>query len=108
MKNIKLLSLLLAAVFAAGCAGTGSQSGSQSAGSQKAAASSDAEISSKVKAALAADPELSGTKIDATTTDGVVRLKGEIKSMALRKKVESIVRGVSGVKSIDNQLIITG
>ena len=35
-------------------------------------------------------------------------LKGEVKNMATRRKVEDIVRKVQGVKGIDNQLVITG
>lgn len=68
----------------------------------------DATITSKVKTALLADPDISSLKINVDTDKGVVRLKGEVKSMALRKKAESIARDVEGVKKVDNQLVITG
>ena len=68
----------------------------------------DATLTTQVKAALAADPELGGAKIDAQSTQGAVRLKGDIKSITLRRKAEEVTKGVKGVKSVDNQLVITG
>jgi len=110
MKPIQRSALLLSFVlplFAAGCA---SMTGANPDGSKKSAGQviDDATITSKVKAALLADPEISGLKINVDTAGGVVKLKGEIKTMALRRKAESIARGVEGVKSVDNQLVITG
>lgn len=72
------------------------------------AATDDTAITARTKSALQADPELNGFKIDVSTAQGVVRLKGEIKSLALRRKAEALVKSQSGVKSVDNQLIITG
>jgi hyperosmotically inducible protein len=68
----------------------------------------DVTIGTKMKAALAADPELSALKINVDTTQGNVRLRGEVKSMALRRKAEDMARKIEGVKSVDNQLMITG
>lgn len=110
MKNAKRSALLLSfllPLFAAGCAG---MAGTNPDGSKKTAGQvvDDATITSKVKAALLADPDIGGLKINVDTAGGVVKLKGEIKTMVLRKKAESIARGVDGVKSVDNQLVITG
>lgn len=109
-KNSTLLLLLLSAVLATGCAGMKGGSGSQGATSQRSTGEvvDDAAITAKVKAGLAADPDISALKINVNTDKGRVTLKGEVKTFALRKKAESIARDVSGVKSIDNQLIITG
>ena len=68
----------------------------------------DASVVTKVRAALSADPEVSALKITADSIKGTVRLKGEVKNMATRRKVEEIVRKVPGVKGIDNQTMITG
>lgn len=68
----------------------------------------DVTIGTKMKAALAADPELSALKINVDTTQGNVRLSGEVKSMALRRKAEDMARKIDGVKSVDNRLMITG
>lgn len=68
----------------------------------------DATIGTKLKAALAADPELSALKINVDTTQGNVRLRGEVKTITLRRKAEDIARKIEGVRSVDNQLVITG
>lgn len=110
MKHSKLLSVLVASAFVAGCAGTGSQSGDQKSSSQRSTGQviDDATITAKVKSALMADSEISGLKIDVDTMQGKVRLKGEVKTLALRKKAESIAKGVEGVQSVNNQLVVTG
>jgi hyperosmotically inducible protein len=111
MKN--LLAVTMAGVFLAGCAGMGQGGGygsSSGSGTQRTPgqAVDDVTIGTKLKAALAADPELSALKINVDTTQGNVRLKGEVKSMALRRKAEELARKTEGVKSVDNQLMITG
>ena len=68
----------------------------------------DVAVATKVRAALAADSEASALKITANSTKGTVVLKGEVKNMATRRKVEEIVRKVQGVKGVDNQMVITG
>lgn len=108
MKNIKLLALVLSAAVLAGCAGMNKSGAGSSASQQTSAATDDAAIVSKIKSSLAADADLKDAKIDVTSAQGAVRLKGEIKSLALRRKVDAIVKDVAGVKSVDNQLIVTG
>jgi osmotically-inducible protein OsmY len=109
MKHTKLFALLLSAAFVAGCAATKSESGSQTSSSRSTGqVVDDAAITAKVKAALLADPDVSALKINVDTNQGKVKLKGEVKSLAVRKKVESLAKDVAGVKSVDNQLIITG
>ena len=99
--------LLIAAMMAVALAGCGSMGGT---GTQRTVgeAVDDVTIGTKLKAALAADPQLSALKINVDTTQGNVRLKGEVKTFALRKKAEELARSIKGVKSVDNQLIITG
>jgi hyperosmotically inducible protein len=109
MKHTKLFALLLSIAFVAGCAATKSDSGSQTQSSRSTGqVVDDAAITAKIKTALLADPEVSALKINVDTSQGAVKLKGEVKSLALRKKVEQIAKGVAGVRSVDNQLIITG
>lgn len=106
MKNFALPVVLLSAALA----GCGHMPGSQSDSSKKSAGQvvDDTVITSKVKSALLADPDISSLKISVDTEKGRVRLKGEVKTLAIRKKVEALTRDVEGVKSVDNQLIITG
>jgi hyperosmotically inducible periplasmic protein len=113
-------ALVLAAILGTGCAmnpsgdkasSSPSSSAPSTASSTSASAtagSEDQQLASKVKAALAADADLAPVKIDVAASGSTVTLKGEIKSMVLRKKAQSITEGVSGVKSVDNRLIITG
>ena len=103
MKTI-LSAAMTAALVLAGCSAMTGGDGTRSTGQ----AVDDVGIGSKVKAALAGDPDLSALKINVDSTQGNVRLKGEVKSMALRRKAEDLARKVNGVKSVDNQLVITG
>lgn len=108
MKNIKLLGLLLSAAVLAGCAGTGAKSDTTAAGGQGAAAAStsDSAITQNVKSALAADPEIGGANLSVDTSQGKVRIKGEVKSVAAFLKAPSVVKKVPGVVEVDNQLIV--
>ena len=109
MKTTRFLAVIIAAMFAAGCAGmTGSSNQSKSSQTSAANATDDSSISSKAKSALQADPDLKNFKIDVSTSAGVVKIKGDIKSFALRRKAEDLIKAVPGVKSVDNQLLITG
>ena len=109
-------NMLVASVSAAllvGCAGMRGGDGTTQGygyGSQRTAGEvvDDAAITAQVKAKLAADPELSALKINVDSNQGAVRLKGEVKTLALRRKADQLVQSVKGVKSVDNQLIITG
>lgn len=101
----KLLVATMTAAALAGCAGPLGGINTQRSVGQ---AVDDVTIGTKLKAALAADPELSALKINVDTTQGAVRLKGEVKTITLRRKAEALARQIEGVKSVDNQLIITG
>ncbi len=100
----KLLIAAMVAVSLAGCANMGGSGPQRSVGQ----AVDDVTIGTRLKAALAADPDLSALKINVDTTKGAVRLRGEVKSMLLRRKAEDLARRIEGVRSVDNQLIITG
>ncbi len=102
-------TFLVAAAVAlslAGCAGMpGGQGGPTRTAGQ---AVDDVTIGTKMKAALAADPELSALKINVDTTQGNVRLRGEVKTIGLRRKAEDMARKIEGVKSVDNMLMVSG
>jgi len=107
MKRVILLSAVLPVALLIGCAAPKTLSGSAPM-TEQSAGTTDAAITTQVKAAIAADADLAASKIAVDTATGTVTLKGEIKSMMLRKKVEGIIYGVRGVKAIDNRLVITG
>jgi len=106
-----LLATLIATAFLAACAGMGGERGDTRGAAPSRSAGEvvdDAVIVTQMNAKLAADPELSAIKINVDSTQGAVRLKGEVKSISLRRKAEELARGIKGVKSVNNQLIITG
>lgn len=107
-----MLAAVVATMFLAGCAGMGGgdRGTSQGGASQRTAGEvvDDAAILAQIKAQLAADSELSALKINVDSMQGAVRLRGEVKTVALRRKAETLARGIKGVKSVDNQLVITG
>jgi len=74
----------------------------QSAGGQV----DDAELASKVKAKLAADPEVNPFEIDVDVNDGVVRLSGSVDTAADRTEAGRLAADTSGVVSVNNELTV--
>ena len=66
----------------------------------------DAAITAQISAGLARDPELSAIKIDVDTKDGAVILRGPAPSEAARDRAAGVARGVAGVVSVRNQLVL--
>ncbi|QHJ01188.1 BON domain-containing protein [Xylophilus rhododendri] len=66
----------------------------------------DAAITAQVSAGLARDPDLSAIKIDVDTKDGAVILRGPAPSADARERAGQLARGVLGVVSVDNQLVV--
>ena len=71
---------------------------------------SDSTITGKVKTALATDVGLKTvTKINVDTdNNGVVTLKGKVETADQKKRAEQVAKKVSGVKSVKNQLTVSG
>lgn len=66
----------------------------------------DRELTQKVTAALSADPALKGETIAVSTQNGVLRLSGEMSSVAMIYRVIETSRKVQGVRRInDNDLM---
>jgi len=82
------------------------KSSMKSAASKTKQAAKDTALTSEVKAKLLADSDTSGLKIHVTTTRGIVTLAGHVKSAQEKSRAEEIARGVSGVKSVHNRLIM--
>ena len=66
----------------------------------------DAAIGAKVKAKLAADPEVAALHIDVDTLDGVVTLSGRVESAAVRDEADKLTRGTEGVRAVVNNLVV--
>ncbi|QNP50342.1 BON domain-containing protein [Diaphorobacter aerolatus] len=76
----------------------------QSAASNAAVALDDTAITTKVKAAFAADPNLSAVLISVDTKDGVVTLSGPVKTADDSAHAARLTQAVEGVKSVVNSL----
>jgi osmotically-inducible protein OsmY len=96
----KLLSALFVAVSlvsVVGCA-----SGPQKEGTGEYI--DDTAITTKVKAAVLNEPTLKSAEINVETFKGVVQLSGFVKTQAEIDKAAAVTRGVSGVKSVKNDI----
>ena len=67
----------------------------------------DVTIRSHIEAALASDAVVSKLDVSTLVDNGKVTIMGSVKSAELKQRIERIVRGVKGVNSIDDQLVIT-
>ena len=66
----------------------------------------DTEITSKVKAAIFAKPGLDTLKISVDTKKGVVTLSGDVASSEHSDMAKALAKEVSGVKEVNNLLVI--
>lgn len=67
----------------------------------------DSVITSKVKAALIADPVTKARQIDVETFKGTVQLSGFVATAQEKEKAGEIARGVKGVVQVKNNLSLT-
>lgn len=67
----------------------------------------DATITAQVNAGLAKDPDLSALTINVDTVNGKVTLNGPAPSTVARDRAETIAKSVTGVTSVNNQLVVT-
>jgi hyperosmotically inducible periplasmic protein len=63
-------------------------------------------ISDSIRQKLAADQIVKGGAIEVVVKDGAVILKGAVEEDKQKTKAAKIAKSVSGVKSVDNQLMI--
>ena len=66
----------------------------------------DSVITTKVKTELANDEFLKSFQISVETRKGIVELSGFVDSQKAKDKAGQIARGVGGVKSVKNALIV--
>ncbi|MDP2239463.1 MAG: BON domain-containing protein [Burkholderiales bacterium] len=68
----------------------------------------DAVITTKVKAAVLEEPSLKSAEINVETSKGRVQLSGFVRSRADINKAVEVAKGVNGVKSVKNDMIVKG
>jgi osmotically-inducible protein OsmY len=102
VKRHRMLSILicigLVAVFL-GCASTPKKAGTGE-------YIDDSVITTKVKAAILDDPMLKVFQVNVETFKGEVQLSGFVDSAKAAAKAGEVARGVKGVKSVKNNLIV--
>ncbi|WP_333872929.1 BON domain-containing protein [Methylobacter sp.] len=89
--------LTLTLLTAAGCASTPKTEGTGE-------YVDDSVVTTKVKAALVNDPNVSAAEVNVETFKGVVQLSGFVNSRADMNKAIELARGVKGVKSVKNDM----
>jgi hyperosmotically inducible protein len=62
----------------------------------------DAWISTKIKAKIAADPDVNAFNIDVDVLQGVVTLSGEVKTAYAQRRAEEIASRTEGVRDVKN------
>ena len=75
-------------------------------GTAPANTSNDGAVQMAIDKAIGDEPTLSALGITATVLDGKVTLTGTVKSEALKSQVDKAIRAVSGVKQVDNQIVV--
>lgn len=64
----------------------------------------DAWLTAKTKIALFTDARVMGREINVESTEGLVRIRGNVSSVETKKTAENITKGIDGVKSVQNDL----
>jgi osmotically-inducible protein OsmY len=96
-----LIMALIFAVALIGCAGNRTH---ESTGQYI----DDSTITTKVKTALLADPEVSGLDVKVETFKGVVQLSGFVNDQRQATRAVEIARSVNGVRKVENKLSVKG
>jgi hyperosmotically inducible protein len=98
-KYLSALILALTLTSVVGCASTARQEGTGE-------YLDDTVLTTKVKAAVFNEPTLKSAEINVETFKGVVQLSGFVSSQTTANKAVDLARGVSGVKSVKNDMRI--
>jgi hyperosmotically inducible periplasmic protein len=75
-------------------------------GTKAGVAVEDTEITTKVKAAIFAEPGLKTLQISVDTVNGVVTLIGSVDSQANSDRAKALASAVADVKKVDNRLVV--
>jgi hyperosmotically inducible protein len=110
---MNILALTAACVLALGLAACASDpnssapaSGGASGQPEAKSDTSNAMLTGKVKAALAADVGLKTWDIDVDSYGTTVTLNGAVDSETTKKRAEEVARGVEGVATVKNNLTV--
>ena len=94
---IRNVAAVLMLGLVVGCAGAFTKAGT---------AIDDTAITTKVKAAMARDKDVSATSVSVETVKGEVRLSGFVDSSAEKQRAGQLALQVEGVRSVQNGLVV--
>jgi hyperosmotically inducible protein len=77
------------------------------AASKTANVASDTWVTTKVKTKIVGDKALKGSKIDVSTTGGIVTLSGTVTSEAQKTRAITLAKGIKGVKDVDDKTTVS-
>jgi osmotically-inducible protein OsmY len=100
MKNLRIVSSLLAALMLTTVVGCASTEKKESVGEYV----DDTVITTAVKAAIVNEPTLKVSEINVETYKGVVQLSGFVASADSVATASTVARSVKGVKSVKNDI----
>ena len=100
MKNLRIVSSLLAAMMLTTVVGCAPTAKTESVGEYV----DDSVITASVKSAFAIDPTLKATEINVETYKGVVQLSGFVAQSSDISNAARVAGGVKGVKSVKNDI----
>jgi len=100
MKNLRIVSTLLAAIMLTSVVACAPTAKSESVGEYI----DDSAITAGVKSAIAMDPTLKATEINVETYKGIVQLSGFVAQQADIANASTVARNVKGVKSVKNDI----
>lgn len=87
---------------------TSSSSSSSTTDTQpKPSGTDDATIQTNIDKKIQEDTTLASLGISAMVLDGKVTLTGSVNTPDLKRRVERLVKGIKGVRSVDNQLLVS-
>jgi osmotically-inducible protein OsmY len=98
-KNISMFAAALTMASMVGCAAMDDDI-------TVAEAVDDAVITTRIKAALAADDQLKAREIQVETREGVVQLSGFVDQRDHIAKATDLADGIEGVRSVQNDIIL--
>jgi hyperosmotically inducible periplasmic protein len=75
-------------------------------GTKAGVAIDDTEITTKVKAAIFAEPGLKTLQISVDTVKGVVTLSGSVDSLPSSNRAKELAGVVAGVNKVENRLVV--
>jgi osmotically-inducible protein OsmY len=101
-KSTQLKHFLVVCALAASLAACAAMSGRETAGEYV----DDATITTKVKAAIFDEPSLKSMQVSVETFQDVVQLSGFVDSPRTKAKAGELARGVHGVRSVKNDLVV--